>query len=221
MVEFDTKHWRKIGELPLSGPGDSVLYDQKHGVVYVDNDDGTNLWIVDPATMKIVDTITIKEAPEVMVLDSSRNKIFQNIKSTSSLQVIDTETRKVIDEYSLGELNSPHGLVEDAAMGRLFSAGKNGKLVVLDADSGKLLQTLDVTKGSDQIAYDPELKRLYIPGSAVIEVVQVNDSGVTSLGTVPVAKTCKSVTVDPKTHDVWVAYADDKDSFVQKFTVVK
>lgn len=218
LVEFDAKGWHKVAELPLDGPGDSVLYDSKNSVVYVDNDDGTNLWVVDPSNLKVIDTITIKEAPEVMVLDQQRGKIFQNIKSTNSVQVIDTNSRKVVDEYSLGELNSPHGLAEDAELGRLFSVGKNGKLVVLDASNGKILQTLDVTKNSDQIAYDAGLKRLYIPGSGVIEVVQVNSDGAQSLGTVPVDKSCHSITVDPQTHDVWVAYSDGKQSLVQKFT---
>jgi glutamine cyclotransferase len=218
LVQFDMTTWTKSNTLSLDGPGDSVIYDAKRGVVYVDNDDGTNLWIVDPATMKLSSAVTIKEAPEVMVLDDARNKIFQNIKTTNTIQVIDAESKKVTGEYTLGDLTGPHGLAEDKASGKLFSVGKNGKLVVLDADSGKILSNVDVVKGSDQIAYDQELKRLYIPGSGVIQVIQVSDTGAVVLDSVPVAKGCHSVTVDPKTHDVWVVYSDDKDSYAMKYT---
>jgi DNA-binding beta-propeller fold protein YncE len=219
LIRFSTSTWKKTGELKLSGPGDSVIFDQKHGVVLVDNDDGTNLWIVNPKTLKITNTVTIKEAPEVMALDLSRNKVFQNIKTTNSIQVIDLASKKVVKEYALGALTSPHGLAEDVAGGLLFSVGKNGKLIILNADSGKILQTLDVVKSSDQIAYDAQLKRLYIPGSGSIQVVQIGAGAAKVIGSAPLPKGCHSVTVDPKTHNVWVAYADDANSYVMKYTV--
>ena len=217
LVAFDMRTWTKTGSLTLDGPGDSVVCDPKAGLVYVDNDDGTSLWIVNADTLKILNTITIKEAPEVLVRDERRGKLFQNIKTTNSIQVVDCKEQKVVAEYTLGDLTSPHGLALDSNLGRLFSVGKNGKLVVLDADSGKILQTVDVNKNSDQIAYDPALKRLYIPGSGVIDVVQMGPEGGQVIGTVSVATGCHSITVDLKTHDVWVAYSSNSGSFVQKF----
>jgi DNA-binding beta-propeller fold protein YncE len=221
LVQFDMNTWTKSASLALDGPGDSVIFDSKRGTVYVDNDDGTNLWFVDPASMKISATAAIKEAPEVMVLDEGRGKIFQNIKSANAVQVIDLASHNVTGEYGLGDLTSPHGLAEDPDLGELFSVGKNGKLVILDADSGKILRTVDVVKNSDQIAYDRDLKRLYIPGANELDVVQISKDDATLLGKVGNPKGCHSVVVDPLTHDVWVAYADDKDSFVMKFTTSK
>lgn len=217
LVQIDMNTWQKTGSLALDGPGDSVIFDSKTNRVYVDNDDGTNLWIVDPSTMKIVATVAIKEAPEVMVLDSKRNKIFQNIKSSNSLQVIDLDSNKVSAEYTLGDLTSPHGLAMDKKSGKLFSVGKNGKLVILDADSGKILQTLDVVKGSDQIAYDSKLQRLYIPGSGEIQTVQITETGASVIDTETVPAGCHSVTLDPKTHNVWVAYKDANGGYVMKY----
>ncbi len=218
LVCFDTTTWKKTGSLALDGPGDCVQFDGKRGVVYVDNDDGTNLWIVDPATMKLSTAVTIKEAPEYMEFDAGRDRIFQAIKSTSTVQVIDAESKKVLDEWKLGELTSPHGLAIDRKLGRLMVAGKNGKLAILDADSGKLLSTVDVVKGSDQIAYDEGLKRLYIPGAATIQIIQIDADGGKVVGSVPVGADCHRVTVDPTTHDIWVAFSDKENSFVQKFT---
>jgi DNA-binding beta-propeller fold protein YncE len=218
LVCFDSKSWKKTGSLTLDGPGDCVQYDGKRGVVYVDNDDGTNLWIVDPKTMKLKNSIVIKEAPEYMELDQTRSRIFQAIKSTSTVQVIDPDSMKVVDEWKLGELTGPHGLAVDRKTGRVFVAGKNGKLVILDATSGKLLSSLDVVKGSDQIAYDAGLQRLYIPGASTIQVIQISGDTATVLGSVPVEKDCHRVAIDPTNHDVWVAYADATNSYVQKFS---
>jgi glutamine cyclotransferase len=217
LIQVDMTTWMKTASLALDGPGDSVIYDSKNSVVYVDNDDGTSLWMVDPTSMKISSTVTIKEAPEVMAFDANRGKIFQNIKTTNSVQVIDVTTKAVVAEYPLGDLTSPHGLAEDRRAGKLFSVGKNGKLVVLDADSGKILTTLDVTKNSDQIGYDTRLKRLYIPGSGVLQTVQVTDTGVSVIDSEPLPAGCHSITVDPKTHNVWVAYSDSSKSYLMKY----
>ena len=217
LVRYDIKTWQKTGSLPLSGPGDSVIADSKRGVVYVDNDDGTSLWIVNAKNLKIISTVTIKEAPEVMAYDIARKKIFQNIKTTNSLQVIDVTSKKVVDEFKLGSLTSPHGLAEDFSTGKLFSVGKNGKLVILSADSGTILSEVDVNKNSDQIAYDETLKRLYIPGGGMLQVVQITSNGAKVLGSTPIGKGCHSVTVDPATHNVWIAYADSTNSYAQKF----
>ena len=218
LVVFNSTNWHKIGSLSLEGPGDCVQFDTKRGLLYVDNDDGTQLWVVNPNTLAILNSIKIKEAPEYMEIDQSRNRIYQAIKSSNSVQIIDLDAQKVTDEWTLGDLTSPHGLAVDRAMGKVFVAGKNGKLVVLDAMSGKIQTTLDVTKNSDQIAYDSTLHRLYIPGSGQLDIVQVTKDEATLLGSVSVPKACHSITVDSKTHDVWVAYTGDTNSYVMKLS---
>jgi len=221
LVRFDSKTWTKTGTLALDGPGDCVQFDSKNGVVYVDNDDGTNLWVVDPSTMKVKATVTIKEAPEYMEFDRGRNKIFQAIKSTNSVQVVDASTYQVVSEWTIGEATSPHGLALDRRAGRVYVAGRNGKLAILDADSGKLLNSVEIVKGSDQIAYDARLKRLYVPGSGTMQVLQVDGDNATVVASVPVNKDCHRVVVDPQTNDVWVAYADGDNSYVQRFKAQK
>ncbi|HVT12674.1 MAG TPA: hypothetical protein VHE55_10440 [Fimbriimonadaceae bacterium] len=217
LVCVDTKTWTKKSTLDLGGPGDCVQFDSKRGLVYVDNDDGTNLWIVNPSGMKLVGSVTIKEAPEYMEYDPGRDRIFQAIKSTNTVQVIDPNSRKVLDEWKLGDLTSPHGLAVDRKLGRVFVAGKNGKLVVLDAATGKLLRTMDIVRGSDQIAYDGSLHRLYIPSQGKIQVIGVSKESETLVGEVDVNADCHRVAIDPQSHDVWVAYSDKSNSYVQKF----
>jgi hypothetical protein len=89
--------------------------------------------------------------------------------------------------------------------------------VILDADSGKLLNTFDVTKGSDQIALDVSQKRIYIPAGGKMQVVSVETDTPKLLGEVPISADCKRVTVDPQSHDVWIAYHDTVGSYFQKF----
>lgn len=206
-----------LGRLPLDGPGDCVQFDPGRGVVYVDNDDGTNLWVINPKSMKLTGKVTIKEAPEYMEFDASHDRIFQAIKSTSTVQVINPKTLEVEDEWKLGALTSPHGLAIDRFTHTIFVAGKNGELVLLDSKSGTLLDTVEVVKGSDQIAYDPSLRRVYIPAAGTLQIIQITGNKGKMLGEVPVSKDCKRVVVDPKTHVVWVAYSEGNTSYFQSF----
>ena len=58
-------------------------------------------------------------------------------------------------------MTSPHGLAIDAKTRRVFAAGQ-GKVVMLDQKTGKVLASVDIAPGYvDQIAFDPDKKRLY------------------------------------------------------------
>ena len=216
LVAIDAKTLEKTGEVALSGPADDALFCPKNGRVYVCHDDGKELWVVDPATLKIVASVAIGEAPEVLVWDAGAGRIYQNIKITGTVSVIDPATNKVEHDWSVQPATSPHGLAFDPATHRLFVAGGNGKLAVLDSVSGKVITTVAILGGVDQIAIDPALRRIYCPGGGMLTVVQETDSGAELAGEIAIAKGCRSVAVDPKTHAVWIAYAEGDKSYIRR-----
>lgn len=218
LVKVDENTWKVTATLPLDGPGDCVQYDRRSKSVYVCNDDGTNIWAVDEDSFKIKGAVTISEAPEYMEIDSQGGLAYQAIKSNSTVQVVDLKTLKVTADCKLGDLTGPHGLCLDRKLNRVFVAGKNGKLVMLDTQSGKVVTTIEVVTGSDQIAYDNGNKRIYIPSQGQIQVVQVEGDTLKVVGSVPVAKDCHRVAVDRKSHVVYVAYVSDDKSWFQAFT---
>ncbi len=83
--------------------------------------------------------------------------------------------------------------------------------------AGKLITTVAIPVGVDQIAIDPALRRIYCPGSGMLAVVQETDSGAEPAGEIAITKGCRSVAVDPKTHAVWLAYAEGDKSYVRRF----
>src|ERR1700741_2908480 len=56
LVEVDRRSLEVKNTVALPGPPDSVTYFPKTNKVYVDHDDGEDLWVVDPAVQKIVAT---------------------------------------------------------------------------------------------------------------------------------------------------------------------
>ena len=217
LVAIDAKTLEKTGEVALSGPADDALFCPKNGHVYVCHDDGKDVWVVDPATLKIIASVAIGEAPEVLVWDAGAGRIYQAIKTTANVSVIDPMTNKVEHDWPLQPATSPHGLAFDPGTHRIFAAGGNGKLAVLDSTSGKLITTVAIPGGVDQIAIDPALRRIYCPGgNGMLTVVQETESGAEPAGEIAIAKGCRSVAVDPKTHAVWLAYAEGDKSYIRR-----
>jgi DNA-binding beta-propeller fold protein YncE len=215
----DSKTLEKVGEVKLPGDADDILFNPKNGCVYVDYDHGTNVWVIDTKTEKIITAIPIPDTPEALAYDSSTGNIFQNIVSEVSVKLIDSGDNTIKATWPLAPAARPHGLAVDPKTHRLFSAGNNGKLIVLDSTNGKQITTVDIAKGTDQIDFDPGNQRVYCGcGGGVISVVQETADGAKLLGDVKTVGTGKTLAVDPKTHAVWTAYFDKTNCYVLKLT---
>lgn len=111
LVAIDRKSLKVVGRAPLTGPADIVAVDTTRGQVVVAHDDGTENWIFDGASLKLLGIVAVEEAPEFIEYDKTADRIYENIKSTDHLQVIDPATRKVVSTWDTAPMKSPHGLV--------------------------------------------------------------------------------------------------------------
>jgi YVTN family beta-propeller protein len=217
LVIIDSKTLEKTGEVALGGPGDSLVFNPKNHCVYVGHDDATDLWVIDTHAEKITATIPIAEGPEYVLYDDESDRVFQNIKSNDTLLVIDPAANKVTETWSTAPAKHPHGLAFNPKTHRLFCAGQNGKLAVMDSKSGKVLGTADIVNGVDQIAFDPGKNRIYCASSGgQVSVLEETADGAKNIGNVKTAPGAKTITFDPKTHAVWIAYADKEAAYVRK-----
>ncbi len=221
VVVLDDKTLTKIGEIPVTGPVDDIKYDPKNGLVYADHDDGAEVWVIDAKAGKLVGTITTPGAPEALAYDTGTDRIYQNVKPADCVDVIDPATNRVVAVWPTAPAKSPHGLVIDPTSARLFSAGGNGVLAVLDLKTGKAVGSVAIALGTDQIAFDPKRRRVYCASRGFVSVVQETAGGVRFLGDVPSPRGARTPAVDPATGDVWVSYKDAAGSYLQRFTAAK
>ncbi len=208
VVVIDSQTLAVVVTIPLGGPVDAMAFDSKRGIVYAGHDDGTQVWAIDTATDKLVNTITVPEGPEIVEYDPQTDRVYQNIKSSPLMLVIDPQTRAIESRVDTSPAGAPHGLAIDFASGHLFTVG-DGKLAEIDLKTNKVIALADVAARVDQIAFDPTHKRIYCAsGSGTLSVVQETATGMTNLGEAATARGCHSVTVDPTTGAVWVAYGE-------------
>src|ERR1700674_639771 len=163
---------------------DNAAYDPAKGLPYVGvrtkkagTKDGS-IEIVDTRAPNLVCRKTMDgDEPAAIALDARANRLYVGmgdvVNGESTVKVVDIAKRAVIAEWSTAGGPQPHVAGLDTAHHRLFmgsrlGGGHNvdpGKLVIINTETGKVVQTLDATGGGDEIFYDEPSKRDYFSGS--------------------------------------------------------
>jgi DNA-binding beta-propeller fold protein YncE len=223
VVFVDAEKLEEVGKVPLGGPADISAFNAETGNVYVDHDDGKDVWVVDPAKKAVVVTVELpSDAPEDLAFDSAFKRLFQALKTSSTIAVIDVASNKVMASWPTAPVQAPHGMAMMPEADAFLVVGGNGKLVMMSQKDGHVISSADVTARVDQIAYDPEMHRVYCAsGTGKIAVVEVDNGVLKNLGEVPSSEGCHSIAVDTKTHTVWIAYAKGDASYVRPFNAAK
>lgn len=209
---------RKKALIATPGPADAMIFDRHNDRLYVGHDDAAELWIIDARHDKLAGRIALPGAPELMAIDPQTYRLYLNIKPDDEVVAIDPSTAKITAHWSTKPTISPHGLALDLRDRRLFVAGHGGTVSVFALPSGKPLGGIDIGLGRvDQIAFDATAHRLYCPGSGHLVAVKVARDGDSLAGSVPIPQSAHSVAIDPRSHEVWIAYAANGHSYVQGF----
>ena len=115
--------------------------------------------VVDIDAMGVVAELSLPGRPRWALYDEERDRIYANIRDPAEIAVIDCD-RSAIERALPVPSAGPHGLWLDA--GRLFCAADGGSLVVLDRDSGKVVEQLPLPGVPDVVMLDSELQRVYV-----------------------------------------------------------
>ena len=205
---FDLKTLAVLRQITV-GPGlDGIMYDEPDDKIILTNHSrpiGT-LTALDPRSGDIVATVELEDtAPEGAAADG-KGHIFVNNESKHTIQVIDVKTWKATASWPLAPCEGPTGIAYDKATNRIFS-GCNKTSVVLDASTGKIVATIANGTRVDALGWDADKKLIYIPNGGEGNVTVVHQDSAdkyTVVATVPTFVGAKTITVDSKTHNVYL-----------------
>src|SRR5260370_22908787 len=108
---------------------------------------------VDPKSGAASPTVDLGGSPEFAVGDG-KGRVFVNIEDKDEVAVVDTNAMKVIAHWPLGPVKQPTGMSMDPVSRRLFVGCRNGKLVIMNADDGKIVADFPIGAYVDATAFD-------------------------------------------------------------------
>ena len=138
---LDLDHLKVVGSTKTGRVADSYAYDQATRRVFIMNSAGDSATAIDATTGSAVGTISLDGQPEFAVSDG-KGEVFVNITDKNQMLAFDARTLKVLHSWPLTSCEGPSGLSMDREHRRLFSACDNETMVVMDADSGRVVAAL-------------------------------------------------------------------------------
>jgi DNA-binding beta-propeller fold protein YncE len=133
---------------------------------------------------------------EAFALEASSSRLFVNITDKHEVAVVDRKAMKEIARWPIGTQADNSPMAYDEPHHRLLIVGrKPGTLLVMDSENGKVIAHLPAAERSDDIAFDAEKRRIYVPGGEGFTSVFQQKSAdqyelVAKVNTEPGAKTC-------------------------------
>jgi YVTN family beta-propeller protein len=210
VIIFDLKTLDVIGEAKADDDADCVVYDPASKRVFVMNGDPNSSTVIDAKSGTVVGTVKLGGSPEFAVADG-RGTLYLNLESKNEIVAVDTHTLTIKSRWPVAPAGGPTALAIDIQHRRLFSAGRNPQmLVVVDADSGKIMQSFPISAGVDAAAYDPETGLVFASTREGMIHIFHEDSPdkFSEVETVKTELGAKTMGLDTKTHNLFLDTAD-------------
>src|SRR5258708_6010518 len=161
-VIFDMASLKVAGEVKGEEDADSIIYDPASKHVFVFNGDAKSATVIDPTSGTVVKSIAMGGGPEFAVADG-KGTVYNNIEDKNEVVAIDSSTMTIKSRWPVAPAGQPTALAMDRDHRRLFAAGRNPqKLVIMDAENGKVIQSFAISAGADANVFEPETGLIFV-----------------------------------------------------------
>src|SRR5258706_4242832 len=207
---FDLKTLKITRTIKSSPDTDSIIYDPASKLVFTFNGESKNATVIDPVKETVVKVIDLGGAVEYPVADGKGN-IYDDNEVKNDVAVIDTHSLTIKARWPVAPAGAPAGMEMDREHRRLFASGRDPQfLVMMNADSGKIIQSLPITGGVDGSVYDAATALLFISTrEGKVHIFHEDSSDkLTEVETLKTEFGAGTIGVDPKTHNLFLTTAD-------------
>ena len=205
---FDLKTLKVLQKVKAGQNPDVIIYDPASQKVYAFNGRSGDITIVDPAALdKEPVTLSVGGKLEFGVADGAGH-VYVNVEDKGEVVVIDTKEQKVAARWPVAPGEEPTGLDMDVVRRRLFVGCSNQKMVILDANTGKVLASPAVGAGVDGAAFDPQLGLAMTANGkdgTLTAVREGPDGQFAVVQTLKTVKGARTIAADTKTHRIYLA----------------
>jgi hypothetical protein len=210
-VMFDSKTLKPLKSIEVQGNPDGIFFDAFNQRVYDLSHAEPEVTVIDSKDGSIIGTIDIGGAPEQAVSDGNGH-VYVDVEDKANIAVIDAKTMAVTAHYDLtGSGGTCAGLAMDRKNRVLFASCRNPQnMVMLNADTGKILATIPIGRGTDGAVFNPATMEVFssqTDGTLSI-VKEVSPTNFVLEQTVQTMPTAKTLTLDAKTNRIILIAAE-------------
>jgi DNA-binding beta-propeller fold protein YncE len=162
---IDPEKRMTVGTVPLPGKPEFPALDSQTEVLYQNLEDINSIVAVDLAKREVIGQWSLAPCagPTGMAIDSEQRRLFAVCSGNATLVVFDLESHRVITSLKIG--GGPDSVAFDGTLHRIYSAGKAGRLTVVQQDGANAYRVLDEIRthyGAHTLALDPVSHRVFV-----------------------------------------------------------
>ncbi|MFY9557941.1 MAG: YncE family protein, partial [Blastocatellia bacterium] len=205
---FDPKTLKPISKVKVGTNPDAIIYDPATRRVFAFNRGSSDVTAIEAKTGEVAGLIALGGHPEFASADG-KGMIFANLDDKSEVVAFDSRKLEVKSRWPLDPGKGPTGMAMDLKSRRLFLVCGNKHMIVLNADSGKIVGDLPIGGGVDAAAFDPETKLAFSSnGEGTLTIVHEDSADKFSVvENVTTQRGARTMALDPKTHNLFLPTA--------------
>ncbi len=206
---FDLKTMKVLGQVATGNKPDAIIYDPASKRVFAMNGDGNSATAITAADGKVAGTVDLGGGPEFAAADG-KGTVFVNLEEQNMVVAFDSQNLKVLNKWPLAPCQTPTAMAMDRKNRRLFIGCRSHVAAIVDADTGKVLQTLPIGDHVDAAAFDPDGGLVFFSnGDGTINVLhQDSPDHYTAVDTIKTAPRAKTMTLDQATKRLYLSTAE-------------
>jgi YVTN family beta-propeller protein len=203
---FDGSSYQPMQSVKLGDDADNIRFDADKKGVYVGYGSGA-LAVMNEDGTKAAE-IDLDAHPESFQLEKKSPRLFVNLPKSRKVAVVDRTRGSLLATWETGGALSNYPMALDEDDHRLFIVCRlPARLLVLDTDTGTIIENLPVIGDSDDVFYDAARKRIYATGGeGGISVYQQKDPDhYEQIGKLPTVSGARTSFFSPDLGQLFVA----------------
>jgi YVTN family beta-propeller protein len=206
---FDLKTLHVSKQIAVGKNPDSIFYDPESRLIFSGNGGSRDITAIDPGSETVKGTIPLDGKPEFAVADEGH--VYVNLEDKSVIARIDSRKLVVDARWPLTPGEEPTGLAIDQKHHRLFAACANKLMAVVNTADGHVTASVPTGAGADGAEFDSSGQMAFSPNGADGTLTIIHEETPDKFSVVQTLRTQKgarTVTLDPKTHKVFLITAE-------------
>lgn len=202
---FDPSTLQLIKKIDVGRGPDGIYYHPGSKHVFTNNHGTHDITVLDAATGDVVGTVQIKGDGEQAVVTD--DLIYVNSEDTAEVIAFDPRSMEVKNRFPIGVAKVPTGLAYDAKTKRLFIGCRDKPMmVVMDATSGKVINSMPIAAGVDFAGFDPDANLIFFScGSGTLNIFREKSANdYEDAGAAKTQPSAKTMAFDPKTRKIFL-----------------